>query len=527
MNSKLYLIFLLLNLIININNIEESDFPNYLRFPFITKTGTSSKSEFDKNFNESIFLDYLMDNPLFISVKLGTPSQISKIMLDFNDMCFSFDNNKKFKDTEYNNIQTDIMINYNKITPYNKKISTSSNKINNEESEDIFYLYNYINEKINKTITLNYKTDNINNEECLYGKIGLNLNNNFKEINCPKFGENLKNKKILSKLIYSFDFYSRFDGYFYIGPEPHFFNIKKSTNKDYQYVKMKTIPSKEGYINWDIKFDKIIIKNDSDYYNDYNLINTQARIDFNLGLIIGTKEYQEFIDKNFFNYMIEKEICKKNLVQYSLSNYYVYNCNVDLYQRIKLGRPTTYFDLFPEIEFYNSDLENNLKISKNYLFENINRKYYFLIIFVADKNNNIWRLGQPFLKYHQFVFDYDSKTVGYYDTNIYKKKENKKNEDESNVINDKEKNETDYSNKNKENKGLNNIVKIIIQIIIIGFIAFLAFYFGMKIKESRKKRANELIDDNYEYLSHNNNINNETNNNNKVNSNIELNKMGI
>ena len=65
---------------------------------------------------------------------------------------------------------------------------------------------------------------------------------------------------------------------------------------------MKTIPSKEGYINWDIKFDKIIIKNDSDYYNDYNLINTQARIDFNLGLIIGTKEYQEFIDKNFFNY---------------------------------------------------------------------------------------------------------------------------------------------------------------------------------------------------------------------------------
>ena len=45
----------------------------------------------------------------------------------------------------------------------------------------------------------------------------------------------------------------------------------------------------------------------------------------------------------------------------------------------------------------------------------------------------------------------------------------------------------------------------------------------MKIKESRKKKANELKDDDYEYKSQNN-INNKSN---SSGQNIELNKFGI
>ena len=157
------------------------------------------------------------------------------------------------------------------------------------------------------------------------------------------------------------------------------------------------------------------------------ILKIQAHIDFNLGLIIGTTEYQEFLDNNFFNYMIEKEICKKTLVEYPYDeikkkSYYVYNCNVNLYKRIKLGQAQTYFHLFPELEFYHADLENSLKMFKDYLFENINRYYYFLIVFEADKKNDVWKLGQPFLKYHEYVFDFDSKTIGFYNINIYKKK---------------------------------------------------------------------------------------------------------
>ena len=77
---------------------------------------------------------------------------------------------------------------------------------------------------------------------------------------------------------------------------------------------------------------------------------------------------------------------------------------------------------------------------------------------------------------------------------------------------------------NKNNFIFKNIYKYIIEIIIFVISIIFAVYIGMKIKESRKKRANELKDDDYEYTSHNNNINNSLN---KTGQNIELNKFGI
>ena len=85
--------------------------------------------------------------------------------------------------------------------------------------------------------------------------------NNYEDISCPNFIKSLKNKNILQKFTYSFDFYSLFDGYLYLGPEPHFYNIKSNINKECQYVKMNSILSKEGYFQWELLFNKIIIKN--------------------------------------------------------------------------------------------------------------------------------------------------------------------------------------------------------------------------------------------------------------------------
>ena len=56
-----------------------------------------------------------------------------------------------------------------------------------------------------------------------------------------------------------------------------------------------------------------------------------AQIDVNCGLIIGTTEYQQFIEKNYFNLLIKEKICNKTLVEYSNDNiikkYYIYKCN--------------------------------------------------------------------------------------------------------------------------------------------------------------------------------------------------------
>jgi hypothetical protein len=308
-----------------------------------------------------------------------------------------------------------------------------------------------------------------------------------------------------------------------LGPEPHLYNIKNNVNKEYQYVKMKTVLSKENNFPWDLLFNNIYVKNKTNNHR-FNLKNKYAKIDFNLGLIIGTDEYQKIIDENFFNLLINMSICKKSLVNYSFNEinqtgYYVYSCNRSVHQRIRGSKYfPSFFDMFPEFEFFHIDLQYTIKIYKHQLFEEINDIYYFLIVFEADKKNNIWKLGQPILKQIRFIFDYDSKTIGYYDINIYKsiRKSNKKIKavDETKINNTKNK---DYINEenNKENKDFNymkTFIKYCIEIMLICIIIMIAFYSGMKIKESRKKRANELKDDDYEYKGiDNTNQNNEEN----------------
>ena len=520
--------------------------PNYLKFPFNTRIKEILKSEFSNTFNETDFIKNFLINPIFLNISIGTPPNNIQIMLDQNEICSIFDKQENLFSNNKINSNNNI-VSYTHIIPYNIKNSKSSKILaNSYEIEDVFYLYQYTSKNMEPNNTFEssiflrflYKNDK-NKNELMFGKIGLNTNN-LQDDSCPKFFKSLKNQNIINKNIYLFDFYSRFHGFFYLGPEPHFYNIKNNINKEYQYVKMKTVISKENNFQWDLLFNKIYVKNKTNNHR-FNLENKYIKIDFNLGLIIGTDEYQNIIDENFFNLLINMSICKKSLVNYSFkelnqASYYVYSCNRSVHQRIRRSKYfPSYFDMFPEFEFFHIDLQYTIKIYKHELFEEINDIYYFLIVFEGDKKNNIWKFGQPFLKQLRFIFDYDSKTIGYYDVNIYKsaRKSNKriKAVEETKINNTKNKEYKNDENKeeNKENKDFNfmkTFIKYCIEIVLICIIIVIAFYAGMKIKESRRKRANELKDDDFEYLSHNSkNINNI--NENKSSQNIELNKMGL
>ena len=70
-------------------------------------------------------------------------------------------------------------------------------------------------------------------------------------------------------------------------------------------------------------------------------------------------------------------------------------------------------------------------------------------------------------------------------------------------------NETKSTIANDKDKENNNskVKKILIKIgeVLLGLgLLLIAYYIGMKVKEQRKKRANELKDDNYEYISDDN-----------------------
>ena len=47
---------------------------------------------------------------------------------------------------------------------------------------------------------------------------------------------------------------------------------------------------------------------------------TGAYLNLNFGFIIGTNEYKDYIDKNFFNFLIEKNICKIEIMKYNQNN---------------------------------------------------------------------------------------------------------------------------------------------------------------------------------------------------------------
>ena len=77
--------------------------------------------------------------------------------------------------------------------------------------------------------------------------------------------------------------------------------------------------------------------------------------------------------------------------------------------------------------------------------------------------------------------------------------------EEDKEIKDEESNEKkEGNNENQNNNSSSNIALIIIFVvcglILVAFLMFISFYYGLKIRDGRKKRANELKEDNYEYF---------------------------
>ena len=114
------------------------------------------------------------------------------------------------------------------------------------------------------------------------------------------------------------------------------------------------------------------------------------------------------------------------------------------------------------------------------IFQEIGNSLVFSIVFDEESPSH-WVLGRIFFKKYQFVFDNDQRIITY-----IKKNKNKKEED------------------NK--KDSNNIVIILkIMLIVVLLIGFGAgIILGKKLwDKNRKKRANELTDDDYDYQVNN------------------------
>lgn len=306
------------------------------------------------------------------------------------------------------------------------------------------------------------------------------------------FINELKRIEAINDYSYTYKFITSSSAQLIIGGLPHEYYNNSKFYKQYQYFKVNSLTHNDNNLPWSISFNKIFLeKKDKEIFNIQN--NVKSYILPHLGFIIGTTQYKKIIMENYFNSLINEGICKLektnniniHLFDLKNENFEIFTCDANKIKDIHKSS-------FPFIKFQQNDYGFIFNFSFYFLFVEFKETYYFLIIFPEETYiNNDWYLGIPFLRRYQFIFNYDSKTIGFYNENI------------------KEKNETNITDSNPDlNSNNNSYIRIIIEVsigVLLIALIFVAFIVGRKLNNQRKKRANELMDDNYEYLTKENN----------------------
>ena len=480
-NKEIILLFPLLTIIISIKNESLIVFPfKSISIPFLKDyrrdiNNDNNNGSLNNTYNSSTFFD---DNYLFrmlSPIKIGNPPQ---------DII-------AFINTNYDNLLIGKLLNipdrifpenYYKGYKFDKSSSfvnlTKKNIYNNDSAKTFiakedFYLYTNINDiKDNKYYPFQgfkYMIENQveNKENNLYGlTIGLILDNCEYETN---FMRQIHDRKIISSYLISFEYTQKDEGMIIIGKYPHeLLPGKYSENQFKSFYSFQ--PSTMYLTNFIIEFSEIYSIIDNERYPLKKKI--RAIIILNSGLIIGTKEYMEFIENKFFNHYIILNICEKYKTNTkSLDNFIIFYCNEN--ENLNLEK-------FPILKFNIKSENLTFEFNGKDLFKKIGNKYYFLI---EKFDSGVWRLGKPLYLKYTFVYNGDAKTIGFYQ----------------------KRNELAFEKPNNKTWKLElDIIKIII--ILILFLIFLilvtifAYHFGKKFNLIRKKHANELNDE-YDYIS--------------------------
>jgi hypothetical protein len=256
---------------------------------------------------------------------------------------------------------------------------------------------------------------------------------------------------------------------------------------------MKALQNQSPETAWSFKMNEARIQPK----RSNKIVLSETKVDFlpDRGLIIGTDEYKRKLDEIAFNDLIDKKICFReeasfnNVEKKTNEIYYVYYCNSNNFIGNKYTLDNTHYNTFPSLEFYVKESNMTFTLTKDHLFHVIYERAYFLVVFKKNGNNNIWKLGEPFFMHYQFTFDQERKIVSFYNPVMPRIKNDdylRQIEDQNQIIN---------AAGNKKTI----IYIIVISIILIVILGTLGYFLGKKLNENRKKRANELKDEDFEY----------------------------
>ena len=492
-----------------------------LTFPLKLKFPTYNYMQYG-SYNSTNFLKDNYKKDLIIEMNIGTPPQKIDIYVNPSSYCFEFKKSKSNSTYNYYPHQSSTFNIINQqINPLAfTQIINSTDLFTFNKNESYFLSF----------VSLENLNISANKNISLIGEIGLNnpmIYLHYNLYSCNSLIYDLKNIKAINKKIFSFKFENKYQASFILGDDLFNYDSKQFKQEHYFTKYFKS--------DFSFQYDNIYLNyswNKIEYLNiTGNSIKKEAIINLNSGFIIGTEDFRNFIHKIFFKYLLDKKICTLDLINYNESEkkfgneFYMYSCNHMQFtgQTSQRHETINYYSEFPNIVINSKSFEYDFEILKKDLFEQIYSRDYFLIIFPKNIQNNnnkdIWYLGEPFYKRYPFTINLDAKTIGFYLDKkiIIEPKLNETND----IIDDVNKSD------NNKNSNLKNILIRIGEICIgIGLI-ILAYFIGMKVKEGRKKRANELKDDSYEYISDDNKDINNNENEHKNKQFVELNsKLG-
>ena len=382
----------------------------------------------------------LLQNDLEITLKIGTPPQ--SVDLNLRSRIYTF-----FVTSSQVNLPYKL---------FNEKESTSLVQISKRETNFTNMEYSkglkisesiYINNKELKGITLMLGTELAYNE-C--GALGLRLINSHESSNDLSFIYQIKKYANLDSYTFTLKYKNDEEGDLIIGAYPHVYD-NKFNEKNFFYSKAGS--NKNG-VNWVLNFDIIRYNNKS-----VNVGPKKSLINIEYGLIQAPFKYKNYFKNNFYGDRCSEKFNERR-------NVTIVHCssNFDI---------TSFKDLIFELK----DIETQFVFTYKDLFIKENNEYIFGIVFDedVDAKDPTWIFGKPFMKKYELVYDLDRKIIGLY----------------------KEGNESPIE------KSKVNVVFIILLVILILAVAGLSYFIFFYLKKTRKSRAFELNDDNFDYVPSN------------------------
>ena len=304
-----------------------------------------------------------------------------------------------------------------------------------------------------------------NAKDNITGTLGLNLNDMFNHVSILSL---LKKYKLIDNYYWFFDF-EKWDsnkGKLFLGAMPHDVYGDKFSKDDSDFTPGA---GTESYTYYEVVFDEIYYMNSN---GQKEIIGENEKTELNVesNVIIGKHSFRSYLHSSLNDLIKEQKCFYEPFEHYYepkdfIYDYYFFYCinNKEIKEKLNLILPDIFFNL------KNSNMSFELK-KEQILKENGDFIYIYIIF---SHQHNSWKLGKQISLKYQFVFNPDIKNVYFY--------KNQKNEEDK-----------------KENNYL--ALKIIGSIVLGVLLVVLGVFIGKKIYGMRKKRANELKDDEYQYI---------------------------